>query len=553
MKLIWHLIKKDSRRLRLPLVVWAGLLAIGAGLALASLQLPETARWNLETARVALNLSWAVSLLVGYVLSAAVVLEDSPTGSTGFWLTRPIAGWRLLAAKVLAVGWWLVGLPVLGGVPWWLYCGYGWAALGRAALHLAVPHAGVSFVGFTLAVATGRSSRFLLGSLLLVAGLPLGAIMLDASRQEQFMTSRLLGSRLELALGLLVLAAVWLVGQRYRSRRMLVGSVGFGVGMVTAVGVGLAWPWEFSRPDGTRGQPPPDMERLEAEILGAGEATRWPSRAPLRAVKIDLQVRGMSTGWAPLSGRADVDLSWADGATVHLLDGVFTWEGDWERSATTQALGFAPVAPDAATVRKREEGIHTRRERLAAEGVPSVLAPGVMRAGVVVQMPGEAYARALSESPRCVVRLRVAVGQPELLLEVPLREAASVAGKNARLRVKEFGPRTLLVGSPGKPTPHWRTRFAGVVAEGVLRPRLYLLNRKHASDWRPIRLPFLQDPRVGRLVDGSVEVPVPRLWRDDAWVEAPDWQETATMAVVGLRPAGELAAHARAARLNFRR
>lgn len=108
MKLIWHLIRKDTRRLRLALILWAGLVATGVALALASLHVKAGTSWDLERALLALNLSWGVDLVVAYVLAAAVVLEDSPTESTGFWITRPIAGWRLLAAKVASVGagWW---------------------------------------------------------------------------------------------------------------------------------------------------------------------------------------------------------------------------------------------------------------------------------------------------------------------------------------------------------------------------------------------------------------------------------------------------------------
>ncbi|MEO7413769.1 MAG: hypothetical protein ABIZ81_10455, partial [Opitutaceae bacterium] len=120
MKLIWHIITKDARRLWPLVLLWSVLFS-----------LHRFAEWQVDHATTAENaealarlkfieiLTFVVQLLTAYIFAATLVLEDSPIGTSTFWPTRPIAGVRLLVAKVLAAVLWFGVLAVLLSLPWW--------------------------------------------------------------------------------------------------------------------------------------------------------------------------------------------------------------------------------------------------------------------------------------------------------------------------------------------------------------------------------------------------------------------------------------------------
>ena len=89
MKLIWHIIRKDFRHLRLYLVGWLGLLIV--------LCLFVRLGWGLTLSTIAVIGVLKIVLLA--LIVSKVVQEDSPVGSTSFWLSRPVSGRQILAAK----------------------------------------------------------------------------------------------------------------------------------------------------------------------------------------------------------------------------------------------------------------------------------------------------------------------------------------------------------------------------------------------------------------------------------------------------------------------
>jgi hypothetical protein len=100
MSLIWHIVRKDFTRLRVPLLAWTLLQLFASGIptfvwfsdALRAEQIPF-----LLTCSAVLT---ALSLLVAYDFSVRLVQEDSPARADVFWRTRPISGLRLLWAKI---------------------------------------------------------------------------------------------------------------------------------------------------------------------------------------------------------------------------------------------------------------------------------------------------------------------------------------------------------------------------------------------------------------------------------------------------------------------
>ena len=102
MNLVWHIVRKDFRYLRFYVAGWLGLLM--------AVCLLVRLGWGL-------HLYWIPVIGVLKIVLLALVVsnlvqEDSPVGSTSFWLSRPVSGWRLLAAKSILLALTLV-IPTL--------------------------------------------------------------------------------------------------------------------------------------------------------------------------------------------------------------------------------------------------------------------------------------------------------------------------------------------------------------------------------------------------------------------------------------------------------
>jgi hypothetical protein len=103
MNLTWHIIKKDLRALRWPLLLWTLLIVmkLGAGALLLTADGTEGDSWILSLDAAAKIL--AALEVLSFILVAALVQEDPLVGTTAFWVTRPISGGRLLRAKLLTI------------------------------------------------------------------------------------------------------------------------------------------------------------------------------------------------------------------------------------------------------------------------------------------------------------------------------------------------------------------------------------------------------------------------------------------------------------------
>ncbi len=96
MSLVWHIIRKDLRRLASTFVGWAV-----AGIYLIfyrELNIVQRSIWdNIGIVALFTFLALAIALI------AAIVQEDGLCGANEFWRTRPIAAVRLLAAKLTLI------------------------------------------------------------------------------------------------------------------------------------------------------------------------------------------------------------------------------------------------------------------------------------------------------------------------------------------------------------------------------------------------------------------------------------------------------------------
>ncbi|HVU36856.1 MAG TPA: hypothetical protein VHC95_00835 [Opitutales bacterium] len=116
--IIWHILKKDFRRLRFYIALLALFIGCDSAVQLLAntLNSPEGrtsgSRWlatlgmcpwleahvrpHLEGMAV---MSYGVSVVLMYFLIVAAVMEDAPLSDKAFWRTRPVTGGQMFAAK----------------------------------------------------------------------------------------------------------------------------------------------------------------------------------------------------------------------------------------------------------------------------------------------------------------------------------------------------------------------------------------------------------------------------------------------------------------------
>jgi len=152
-----HIVRKDVRRLAIPVAVW---LAFQAGALAWFAQAPGFLAHDVATWVYGYGL-WAELILIGqvlfsFVLVGVLMLEDPTRGSDVFWRTRPVSGARLLAAKSVAAVLLFVVAPALVLLPIWLSLGFTLGQAGRAGVTLMQGQLGVVLLG--LAAGSAASS-----------------------------------------------------------------------------------------------------------------------------------------------------------------------------------------------------------------------------------------------------------------------------------------------------------------------------------------------------------------------------------------------------------
>jgi hypothetical protein len=165
MTLTWHIFRKDLVRLSVPLALWTALMAakIAFYASISGVLGAPSPEWlDRMMNGPELALRSLVEPLIAFILVGWMIYEDPVMGADAFWITRPISGPRLLAAKALGACLLFVALPVLINVPWWVACGFGAHQIVNAALPMAAEYALVVIVGMAAASATNAFPRFFL-------------------------------------------------------------------------------------------------------------------------------------------------------------------------------------------------------------------------------------------------------------------------------------------------------------------------------------------------------------------------------------------------------
>ena len=120
--LMWH----DARALRVPLAVWAGVLALQLAVVAVGPQFAGSIddRADVNAGPAALVMRFAMTV----ILTALLIQRDTAVGTTAFWLTRPIRPVAMWTAKLVAAVFLCVLVPAL--LTWALFVGLGLSATG---------------------------------------------------------------------------------------------------------------------------------------------------------------------------------------------------------------------------------------------------------------------------------------------------------------------------------------------------------------------------------------------------------------------------------------
>ena len=373
MNLVWHIVKKDLRALRWPLVVWVAL--ISAKLAMGVLLLTTSTPGEEELFQTLDGLAkmLAGAECLGVVLVAALIQEDLLVGTTAFWATRPISGGRLLAAKLLTLGIIFGVLPVLVTVPWWLACHLSFTTMLAAATETLALQFLVVVLGLVCAVVTDSLGRFFLWTLAFLAAIPLtGAIVAyTLNRMNAVVPPDLGTTRVVLGLGVagLIIAAV--VTHQFLTRRTWrsIGMIGAGIAVVMAIE--LLWPWawgldaSWNRMLARRAEEAWPAGATPAGLTFTVDNAEIRGRADKRTDRpmqlwVNCRADGLPSGQMLVPAANSYTLRWADGVT----DEGWSWF-NYDRSFLSL---IAPRTPDA--LAEAKPSFHFR----ATQSLPAKLA-----------------------------------------------------------------------------------------------------------------------------------------------------------------------------------
>ncbi len=226
MSVTWHVFAKDLARMRLAVLAWLGLMALkilfyaSVSGVFGSPSLPWLIRLG---AGPELAIRACIEPLIAFVLVGWMIFEDPLAGTDAFWVTRPISGARLLAAKALGAALLFVLLPVVINVPWWLSCGFGAGQIARAAIPMAAEYSTIVVIGMGVASATTSFPRYFLWTIAGIAGL--GVVHLMASEIMRsglgFHSTQEIGTGLALTRAVILFACMLLVSVEIAAHQFL--------------------------------------------------------------------------------------------------------------------------------------------------------------------------------------------------------------------------------------------------------------------------------------------------------------------------------------------
>ena len=356
----WHIVKKDLRALKWPLLIWV--LLIGAKLAMGVLLLSADGTEDLEWFRRLDAFSKILAGLecVSFVLAAALIQEDLLVGTSAFWVTRPISGARLLRAKLLGLSLIFGLLPLLITLPWWLWCGFGWREIAWASLETVIIHAICVLVGLLWAVVTDGFARFLLWTLVMLLAIPsiAAGVGMHLSKLHPSVTDGVMWTRTWVVIGLAVVGIATVVIQQFLTRRVWrsVSLISIGAGLMVMVALWWRWDWKllekwnsFQQAQAEESWPvsakPDGLSFIfkDATLAPPAPGARQPSR--FVQLRVDYRVEGLQETQALVPHTANYTFHWPDGSADEGWSWVRVETGDGLSYLMARKALLLPTAP----------------------------------------------------------------------------------------------------------------------------------------------------------------------------------------------------------------
>jgi len=430
MNLTWHIVKKDLRALKWPLLLWIALIVakLGVGVVLLNADGTEGLDWFNKMSGLAQVLS-AIEF-VSFVLTAAIIQQDLLVGTTAFWMTRPISGARLLRAKLICIGLVFIVAPVLVTLPWWLGCHYGISEIGWAVIETVAAQAIAVLLGLLWSVVTDGFARFLMWTLVTLFATPMltAIIAYYASRHLGSFQPELVSTRFLLVL-LLSIGGIFVVVVHQFLTRNIGRSIAIIAGTVGLIVLtGAFWPWSWNvesrfysylirqaQGDWPVAAEPPGLAFKLQSAEFSGRKDRPDRPASLIA---SYQVEGLTAMQGLMPVQSEYTLRWPDGTSAtgrswgrsgladmmsaHALSG---GKDSGEAAAHADSVNFTSAMPASTMAKVRNSASsHTLPARFRLMRFESVtrvpLEPGTWN---VQASQGERLAHAEKEGPQLLV------------------------------------------------------------------------------------------------------------------------------------------------------
>ncbi len=520
MKLAWHIVKKDFRRLWGPLALWT-LLLIAKGEVGVSALASEGGEERVFYFSLCENTLVVLEVIVNLLLVAALVQEDVVVGTGMFWATRPISGGRLLAAKLLGAALMFGVLPVVVAVRWWMVCGYGPPEMARAALAIADAQLVTVGVALLLAVMTKNINEFLGWAMGLAVGGVLWFLWL-APRWSWLRSEVSWGvseTREVLVFVLMGIGAATVIAHQFLTRRLartrlIVAMVAL---VVAAVSQGR---WDFSRLW---------LRAPYSAVLAEGVSVEAERLNFEKSPAVEFVFRGVPERYG-MRLKAAQTWRWPDETTAAAQSDSLT--GPWPGWAEWQALGLP--------------GGHTGAAAIYEAAGPQGATGGDR---TMVRLPlfigPEKVSRLQAEPAAYTAEMHVALERPGLEFELPARTTweRRLAGFYVRMGESKWVDgewrATVLESRPSFARyGRWRPHLAALFGlRGITALSFALVNREKGE-----AIKVWRRGGGGRLHVGGQELtwdvlrgPVPREAEAENPEASPRWLDGATIAVMRYR------------------
>ncbi len=461
MKLTWHIIAKDLRQDKWALGFWVLLFGLHLAVGSAFLNTDGTDLELIDQLRWGSLLLTIFEFTIGYLLALRWVQADDVSGTHMFWVTRPISGGRLFAAK--ATGLLLVFglLPVLLWLPWWVNCGLGAREMGWLGVEMFGWQLLVIAPALLIGSLTDDFGRALMWSLLLVLAMIAWSIIGQARVTElgvnQFIRAYpgLWFSRLFVAGVLLVLGFVAIAANQFWTRNFVRSIVRVGVLALLVLGVGRYWVSDFSDAiagagDGVAKESIPDLgDTISLSVKKARLSTfTYKSATPsgpldMRPLTVTLAVSGLPEDLVLGGVHAFQELRWNDGSAYRSPERNHSFDLQME-TALRKRLALPQPAADPETIRWGQARVQKTNAERAAKGLPPIedlwarrlqgLPPEERNLWIRFPVPDSTVTRLRSQAPGYATLMNATVARWDVAQVVPLMPGSRGTGARRPLR-----------------------------------------------------------------------------------------------------------------------